>query len=164
MIRFFNIISCFTILLLTLSLVTCGTKDAKEIQFSLLFPADYDSSQVTDVIYYLINLSDREQLPLVYPSECTRENLVSGCGFVPGEEANLVLCFDSECKGATSTRFPITSNKNIRLLYCARAADTTVIYKGISSDFSNNPDVYSAPLTISITDVPNLVDCREEAP
>ena len=164
MIRFFNAINCFAILLLSISLVTCGTKDAKEIQFSLSFPAGYDVSRVTDVVYYLINISAEEQPPLVYPSECTRENLVSGCGFEPGEEGNLVLCFDSQCNGASATTYPITSDKAIQLLYCARDEDTRVIYKGISQNFYNSPELYTMPITITIEDVGSLVDCREVAP
>ncbi len=160
--RLNNLVLCFSLLLLCMGLLTCGTKDAKEIKFSLKFSADYDERTVTDVIYYLVNITDQSKLPLVYPRECPDRQLESGCGFAPGDTANLVLCFDSECNGANPTDYPISQNTTVQLLYCARAADTTVIYKGISPEFTNNPVNQTVTLTIPVESVPNLVDCRED--
>lgn len=158
-----------TFLLIMLTLVlTCGTKSADRINFKLVFSSAvedgkfYSDENVTDVLYYIEDLTETERGSLIYPKTCKDNDFEPGCGFDKDDKVDLKLCFE-QCGSSSSTFVP--PGNNIKLVFCARNSEGKVIYKGESEQFQNDPEKWTGEISILICEAETpLSNCLESLP
>ena len=129
------------ILLAGMLIPACGKKGAKDINVTLSYAAadnPYDPANgVKDLIYFAEDLD--EPKALVYPERCNQSPAFAvGCGYTIDQDAQPQICFESGCNSSNPEAF-IGPDHRAHLIFCARDEAGVIIFRGVSSEFYNDP-------------------------